>query len=233
MTETQPEPTPDAAEAHGPEAKQENGDCTEKAPREFEPPEGGWGWVVMLASMWCNGSVFGIQNAFGILFVSLLKEFGSESDEDLRFKTAWVGSLSMGMIFFFSPIVSVFTDLFGCRITAVGGAAVAFVGLLGSSFVTSLGPMYFTYGIVFACGCSFAYQPSLVILGHYFKRRLGLVNGIVTAGSSVFTIKIQLLENLESEGRVFDPSVVRPLRCVCSGPWLTGTDGWECVCLLC
>uniref|UniRef100_A0A8C1XPG8 Monocarboxylate transporter 10 n=1 Tax=Cyprinus carpio TaxID=7962 RepID=A0A8C1XPG8_CYPCA len=202
MTEAQSEPTPDAAEATAPphdanesEMKQENGDCKgsaseEKAPREFEPPEGGWGWVVMLASMWCNGSVFGIQNAFGILFVSLLKEFGSESDEDLRFKTAWVGSLSMGMIFFFSPIVSVFTDLFGCRITAVGGAAVAFVGLLGSSFVKSLGPLYFTYGIVFACGCSFAYQPSLVILGHYFKRRLGLVNGIVTAGSSVFTITL-------------------------------------------
>lgn len=54
----------------------------------------------------------------------------------------------------------------------------------------SLGPMYFTYGIVFACGCSFAYQPSLVILGHYFKKRLGLVNGIVTAGSSIFTITL-------------------------------------------
>lgn len=51
-----------------------------------------------------------------------------------------------------------------------------------------LGPLYFTYGVVFACGCSFSYQPSLVILGHYFKRRLGLVNGIVTAGSSIFTI---------------------------------------------
>ncbi|XP_052390769.1 monocarboxylate transporter 10 [Carassius gibelio] len=201
MTETQTEPAPDAPEATAPPQdanepeKQENGDhqvsaSEEKTPREFEPPEGGWGWVVMLASMWCNGSVFGIQNAFGILFVSLLKEFGSERDEDLRFKTAWVGSLSMGMIFFFSPIVSVFTDLLGCRITAVGGAAVAFVGLLGSSFVKSLGPLYFTYGIVFACGCSFAYQPSLVILGHYFKRRLGLVNGIVTAGSSVFTITL-------------------------------------------
>lgn len=50
--------------------------------------------------------------------------------------------------------------------------------------------MYFTYGIVFGCGCSFAYQPSLVILGHYFKKRLGLVNGVVTAGSSIFTIAL-------------------------------------------
>lgn len=70
----------------GPEQQQQCGGDGEKEP-EFEHPEGGWGWVVMLASMWCNGSVFGIQNAFGILFVSLLKEFGSEDDEDLRFRT--------------------------------------------------------------------------------------------------------------------------------------------------
>lgn len=181
-----------ADEAAGPEAE-----------KEFVHPEGGWGWVVMLSAMWCNGSVFGIQNAFGILFVSLLREFGSENDEDLRFRTAWVGSLSMGMIFFCSPIVSVFTDLLGCRVTAVGGAAVGLVGLLASSFVTSLGPMYFTYGIVFACGCSFSYQPSLVILGHYFKKRLGLVNGIVTAGSSLFTITLPFVLSglLEKVGR--------------------------------
>lgn len=40
---------------------------------------------------------------------------------------------------------------------------------------------------MYGTGASLAYTPSLVILGHYFKRRLGLANGIVTAGSSVFT----------------------------------------------
>ncbi|XP_069463873.1 monocarboxylate transporter 10 [Ambystoma mexicanum] len=171
-------------------------DTTVAEQKEFEPPEGGWGWVVMLAAMWCNGSVFGIQNACGVLFISLLDEFGSKDDPQLRFKTAWVNSLSMGMIFFCSPIVSVFTDVFGCRKTAVVGAAVGFIGLLSSSFVSSIEPLYFTYGIVFACGCSFAYQPSLVILGHYFKKRLGLVNGIVTAGSSLFTVALPFILRL-------------------------------------
>ncbi|XP_054053297.1 monocarboxylate transporter 10 isoform X3 [Rissa tridactyla] len=184
-----------------------------------EPPEGGWGWVVMLAAMWCNGAVFGIQNSCGVLFVSMLQLFGGgEDDKQLTFKTdktkssknllqpnpaktsfavlhsrAWVGSLSMGMVFFCSPIVSVFTDLFGCRKVAVIGAAVGFAGLLSSSFVSTIEPLYFTYGILFACGCSFAYQPSLVILGQYFKQRLGLVNGIVTAGSSLFTVSLPFL----------------------------------------
>lgn len=50
--------------------------------------------------------------------------------------------------------------------------------------------LYFTYGVLFGAGTSLAYNPSLVILGHYFKHRLGLVNGIVTTGSSVFTIAL-------------------------------------------
>ncbi|XP_065487668.1 monocarboxylate transporter 10 [Caloenas nicobarica] len=158
-----------------------------------EPPEGGWGWVVMLAAMWCNGAVFGIQNSCGVLFVSMLHLFGGGQDKQLAFKTAWVTSLSMGMVFFCSPIVSIFTDLLGCRKVAVTGAAVGFIGLLSSSFVSTIEPLYFTYGILFACGCSFAYQPSLVILGHYFKKRLGLVNGIVTAGSSLFTVSLPFL----------------------------------------
>lgn len=53
----------------------------------LEPPEGGWGWLVMLAAMWCNGSVFGIQNACGVLFVSMLKTFGSKDDGKMVFKT--------------------------------------------------------------------------------------------------------------------------------------------------
>ena len=58
---------------------------------------------------------------------------------------------------------------------------------------SQVGALYVTYGILFGAGTSLAYNPSLVILGHYFRRRLGLVNGIVTAGSSVFTISLPFL----------------------------------------
>uniref|UniRef100_UPI00398F10AE monocarboxylate transporter 8-like n=1 Tax=Pristiophorus japonicus TaxID=55135 RepID=UPI00398F10AE len=158
----------------------------------FQVPEGGFGWVVVFAATWCNGSIFGIQNSFGILYVMLLKELEGRHDPSIQFKAAWVGALSMGMIFFCSPVVSIFTDRFGCRKTATSGAAMAFVGLLSSSFTKSLELRYFTYGIVFGCGSSFAFQPSLVILGHYFRCRLGLANGVMTAGSSVFSITLPL-----------------------------------------
>lgn len=54
----------------------------------------------------------------------------------------------------------------------------------------SLEVRYFTYGILFGCGSSFAFQPSLVILGHYFKRRLGLANGIVAGGSCLISVPL-------------------------------------------
>lgn len=156
----------------------------------FEPPEGGFGWFVVFAATWCNGSIFGIQNSFGILHMMLVKDYAVQTSQ---FRVAWVGALAMGMIFFCSPVVSMFTDHFGCRKTAVGGALVAFIGLLSSAFATSLGLRYFTYGILFGCGSSFAFQPSLVILGHYFRRRLGLANGVVTAGSSLFSMGLPVL----------------------------------------
>ena len=45
-----------------------------------------------------------------------------------------------------------------------------------------------TYGILFGGGSSLVYTPSLVILGHYFRRHIGIVNGLAAAGSSLFTI---------------------------------------------
>ncbi|KAM4622050.1 monocarboxylate transporter 8 [Polymixia lowei] len=159
----------------------------------FVPPDGGFGWLVVFAATWCNGSIFGIQNSFGILHIMLAKEHADPDDHTSQFKVAWVGALAMGMIFFCSPVVSMFTDHFGCRKTAVSGATLAFIGLLGTAFANSLSLRYFTYGVLFGCGSSFAFQPSLVILGHYFRRRLGLANGVVTAGASLFSMGLPVL----------------------------------------
>uniref|UniRef100_UPI00358FB56F uncharacterized protein n=1 Tax=Myxine glutinosa TaxID=7769 RepID=UPI00358FB56F len=155
--------------------------------------EGGWGWVVMMAALWANGSIFGIQNSFGMLFILIQLELGDAEDPNLQFKTAWVGGLAMGVIFGGSPLVAMTTDRFGPRMTATVGSSVAFLGLLCSAFARSLPVLYVTYSLIFACGASFAYQPSLVILGRYFRRRLGLVNGLVTAGSSGFSIALPFL----------------------------------------
>ncbi|XP_064827794.1 monocarboxylate transporter 8-like isoform X2 [Oncorhynchus masou masou] len=156
-------------------------------------PEGRFVWLVVLAATWCNGSIFGIQKSFGIIHMMLVKAHEDSNNEVSQFAIAWVGALAMGMVFLCSPLVSIVTDHVGCRVTAICGALVAFLGLLTSSFTMSLGLWYFTYGVLFGCGSSFVFLPSLVTLGHYFPQRLGLVNGVVMAGSSVFSISLPAL----------------------------------------
>lgn len=52
----------------------------------FVPPEGGFGWLVVFAATWCNGSIFGIQNSFGILHMMLVKEHAVPDDKTAQFK---------------------------------------------------------------------------------------------------------------------------------------------------
>ncbi|KAI8520349.1 hypothetical protein Bbelb_001030 [Branchiostoma belcheri] len=106
---------------------------------------------------------------------------------------AWVGSTAIGVTFFCSTLASVMTDQFGCRPTAIAGGVVAFIGMLSSSAVTHLQQLYLTYGVLVGLGSSLAYTPSLVILGHYFQKRMGLVNGLVTFGSSLFTMVLPIV----------------------------------------
>ena len=95
-----------------------------------------------------------------------------------------------GVTFFMCTISSILSDRIGIRPTAVTGAILASAGLLSSMFIQQMELLYLTYGLLLGIGSSMVYSPSLVILGHYFKERMGLVNGIVSFGSSLFTIAL-------------------------------------------
>lgn len=87
-------------------------------------------------------------------------------------------------------VSSILSDRLGIRATAVTGAILATIGLIATAFIQKLELLYLTYGLILGIGSSMVYSPSLVILGHYFRKHMGLVNGIVSFGSSVFTIAL-------------------------------------------
>lgn len=101
---------------------------------------------------------------------------------------AFVGSTCTGVTFLMCTVSSILSDRIGIRPTAFTGAVLATVGLVATAFIQQLELLYLTYGLLLGIGSSMVYSPSLVILGHYFKKHLGLVNGIVAFGSSIFTI---------------------------------------------
>ena len=56
------------------------------------PPDGGYGWVIMIASFFTNVIVDGVCFSFGIFYLEFLEYYG-ESEA----KTSWVGSVLNGM----------------------------------------------------------------------------------------------------------------------------------------
>ncbi|XP_050077516.1 monocarboxylate transporter 10 [Anopheles maculipalpis] len=154
-----------------------------------EPPDGGTrAWLVMIGAFLCNGVLFGVINTYSVVYLSLQKQLQEIGDGEASSKAALVGSLTIGTTFLLSPVSGILTDKIGLRRTTFIGGLLTCSGMFLSSFFThSVTALYFTYGIMFGLGAALAYTPSLAILGHYFKRYLGLVNGVVTAGSSVFT----------------------------------------------
>uniref|UniRef100_A0A1B6CZ26 Major facilitator superfamily (MFS) profile domain-containing protein n=1 Tax=Clastoptera arizonana TaxID=38151 RepID=A0A1B6CZ26_9HEMI len=165
------------------------------APGRTSPPDGGTrAWFVMVSSFLCNGVLFGVVNTYSVIYVELQKNLEDRGVSDASSKAALVGSLTIGTTFFLSPVAGILTDKIGIRLTTFIGGLLAATGMLVSSFVTNkVEYLFFTYGILFGLGASLAYTPSLVILGHYFHRYMGLVNGFVTAGSSVFTMMMPYL----------------------------------------
>ena len=69
-----------------------------------------------------------------------------------------------------------------------------------------------TYGIMFGVGASLNFVSSFMILGQYFQRHLGVINGVVRTGSSVFTMAMpHILEILLS---TYDVSLTTLIECM-------------------
>ena len=116
---------------------------------------------------------------------------------------ALVGSLTIGTTFFLSFLVGMLADKIGLRLTSVIGGTLATLGMaLSAVGYRRIEVLYVTYGVMFGTGSSLVYTPSLTILGHYFRKRLGVVNGLVTSGSSIFTIGLSFINQyiLETHG---------------------------------
>ncbi|KAK5650318.1 hypothetical protein RI129_001347 [Pyrocoelia pectoralis] len=158
-------------------------------------PDGGTrAWMVMICSFCCNGILFGIINSSGVFHQEFSKYLESVNDTAASRKAALVESLSMGTVFVMSPVSGVLTDSIGLRMTTFLGGAIASGGMLLSSFCDyNVDALNFTFGVMYGFGGALAYTPSLAILGHYFKKRLGIVNGLVTSGSSTFTVIMSYL----------------------------------------
>ncbi|XP_067131694.1 monocarboxylate transporter 12-B-like isoform X2 [Centruroides vittatus] len=145
-----------------------------------EPPDGGWGWMIVIASFLSNMVVDGITYTFGIFFMEFVKYFNAPKG-----KTAWVGSLLSGFYLSVGPLVSALTNRFGCRPVCMAGSIIACFAFLLSTLAPNVDVLMVTYGMMGGVGLGLIYLPAIVSVGYYFSTKRAFATGIAVCGSGV------------------------------------------------
>lgn len=112
-------------------------------PQALERAEGGWAWVVLLATVVTQGLTLGFPTCIGIFFTDLQHEFHASNSE-----TSWFPSILTAMLHAGGPLCSILVERFGCRVTAMLGGVLASLGMVASSFCRTLSQLYFTAGFI-------------------------------------------------------------------------------------
>ncbi|XP_044741743.1 uncharacterized protein LOC123302738 [Chrysoperla carnea] len=159
--------------------------CYTKQEDEWEwvPPDGGWGWLILLGSMMVNILVPGTVKSFGVLFVEFLEVF-----EASPAAAAWIPALCYFLYSSLGPLSSILSVKYSYRTVTILGGTFAAVGMIVSFWASSVTYLYFSYGILVGTGAGLSFPPTVYIVTSYFVRLRGLANGLCISGSALGSI---------------------------------------------
>ncbi|KAL3981924.1 Major Facilitator Superfamily protein [Acanthocheilonema viteae] len=147
------------------------------------PPDGGYGWIIVLASFFANLIVDGIIYSIGETLVGIWEQ----DFKTTAMQASIAQSLLTGFYLLAGPLASGLSNVFGYRLVVMAGSIMTFTGFILSSIVSSLPLLYITFGIIGGIGFGLVYLPSILIVNEYFEKRRALAMGIAVCGSGIGT----------------------------------------------
>ncbi|RUS85123.1 hypothetical protein EGW08_007128 [Elysia chlorotica] len=156
------------------------------------PPDGGWGWVIVAAAFLTFFMTTGTMMSMSVMYVAWLDEFNTG-----RGITSWIIAVAVAVMFGIGPVPAHLAIRFGYKGVMFMGGILSFVGFVMSSFATSVPMLIFTIGIVTGTGCGFCFLPAIAMVSLYFNNRRSVAMGIAAAGAGIGSlVGAQILHNL-------------------------------------
>lgn len=146
-------------------------------------PEGGYGWLIVMASFSVNAVIYGLQTSFGV-FQAAYKQPGAFPNATTS-SIALISAVGAASSSIFGIATGRFSEIYGFRAMAVIGSVILPTGLFLASFAQETWHLVLTQGILYGLGAGCIYYPALTVLTHYFYKRRGLAMGIAVSGSGI------------------------------------------------
>uniref|UniRef100_UPI0037E8C57E monocarboxylate transporter 13 n=1 Tax=Semicossyphus pulcher TaxID=241346 RepID=UPI0037E8C57E len=183
--------------------------------RRAGPPDGGYGWVVVMSAFFIMGLTAAVLKNFGLFFLDIQSHFGVPTST-----TSWVTSTTIATFHLGAPLASVLTLQFSQRVVIIVGGLLAASGMLLASLDLSLPWLYLTMGILQGLGISFAWIPANSMVSHYFVRWRPIVYAIASSGECVFAVMFSpffqwLIEMYTWQGSLLIIGGLQLNLCVC------------------
>ncbi|XP_037107603.1 monocarboxylate transporter 2-like [Syngnathus acus] len=147
----------------------------------LKPPDGGWGWMVVIGAHISIGFAYSTPKALSIFFKDIRSDLqASESD------IAWISSIMLAAMYAGGPVSSALVNRFGSRPIVIVGGLMCGASMVAASFGNSIVYLYLCVGVIAGCGLALNLNASITIISKYFLAKRPLANGLAMAGSPVF-----------------------------------------------
>ncbi|XP_078525889.1 monocarboxylate transporter 13-like [Lissotriton helveticus] len=181
----------------------------------YTPPDGGWGWMIVLSGFMMNALCYGFIRSMGVFFVEFVHTFHKLSSE-----VSWISSIALAVQQFASPVGSALSVQYGERVVVMAGGVLSFLGILLASFANSVLHLYLTLGVLSGIGWSLVYGPVMGAIQKYFLHRRILALGLALTGnglsSFLFSPLFQaLIDSYSWRGALIILSAMQLNLCIC------------------
>ncbi|NXN99149.1 MOT2 protein, partial [Rhinopomastus cyanomelas] len=149
--------------------------------KDSNPPDGGYGWVVVVSAFVVMGLTAAVLKTFGLFFVEIQQHF-----DELASTTSWITSITIAIFHLGAPVASSLCVRYSHRAVVITGGLLAFSGMALGFLGLSMVWMYATIGFLQGLGISFSWTPAISIVSHYFSKKRALANAIASAGECAF-----------------------------------------------
>ncbi|XP_075688514.1 monocarboxylate transporter 2-like [Rhinoderma darwinii] len=146
----------------------------------YIPPDGGWGWVVVFGAFISMGFSYAFSKAITVFYKEIQEFFGASYSE-----IAWISSLLLAAMYAGGPVSSILVNRYGSRPVVIFGGLLSGTGMILATFSTSIIQLYICVGVIAGFGFSMNLQPSVIVVGKYFRKKRPIANGLAMAGSPV------------------------------------------------
>lgn len=143
------------------------------------PPDGGWGWVVVIASFIIGFTIDSVLFTFGTLLGNISKDL--KMAESL---IALVNSTTVASYYCMGPVVSALINRFGFRLCAMTGAVISAASCLFTYLCGDYTALLIFYGIFNGFGLSLTNMSATLIVGFYFQKWRSLAFTFAVTGCS-------------------------------------------------